>query len=87
MKKFTIPCDFSGTKYPMQIYIGNPNSKAHPLLYQAIWLRDTRNGTIPQEVMESFQKLQNIALENDVNFEELCMYALGDANKTPAENK
>ena len=28
--------------------------------------------------MESFQKLHNIAKENKVNFEELCMYALAD---------
>lgn len=87
MKKFTIPCDFGEVKYPFQIYIGHPNAKTHPLLYQQIWLRDQRGGSIPAEVMESFQKLHNIALDNKVNFEELCMYALDSNKKDTPENQ
>ena len=82
MKKFTVQCDFGDQRYPVQVYIGNPNKKTHPLLYQYLWLRDTRGGGIPNEVMESFKKLQNIAAENNVDFEELCMYALGSNNDT-----
>jgi hypothetical protein len=76
MKKFTIPCDFRGTQAPFTVYIGNPEAKHHPLQFQADWLAKERGGTIPQEVMESLQKLKDLADKNGVSFEELCEYAL-----------
>jgi hypothetical protein len=75
MKRFTIPCDFGGQKTPFHVYVGQP-TPGHPLKYQAAWLRVERGGKIPDDVMESFQKLYNIAKENNVSFEELCVYAL-----------
>ncbi len=80
MKKFTIPCSFGGQKAPFNIYIGEPGAKVHPLQYQALWLQEEREGQIPPEVMDSFQKLRDISLENGVSFEELCVYALGTAS-------
>jgi hypothetical protein len=80
MKRFTVPCDFGGKKSPFHIYIGDPNPKNHPLQNQAAWLSSERGGTIPAEVMESFEKLFKIAQENNVSFEELCVYALGTAS-------
>lgn len=79
MKKFTIHCDFAGQKAPFNIYVGEPCARRHPLQYQAQWLRTERGGTIPSEVMDSFQKLHDISRENGVSFEELCVYALGTA--------
>ncbi len=79
MKRFTIPCDFGGTKAPFHVYVQEPDPKKHPLLNQANWLQSERGGAIPPEVMESFEKLHNIAKENNVSFEELCVYALGNA--------
>ncbi|MDF5726839.1 MAG: DUF2610 domain-containing protein [Rhizonema sp. PD38] len=81
MKKFTIPCDFGGVKAPFSIYIGNPAPDSHPLKYQAAWLLEERSGTIPIEVMESFQKLYEISRDNGVSFEELCVYALDPSKK------
>jgi hypothetical protein len=78
MKKFTIPCDFGGVKSPFNIYVGEPRPGKHPLQHQSSWLSRERGGTIPQEVMDSFQKLLDISTENKVSFEELCVYALGD---------
>ena len=78
MKKFTIPCDFGGERRPIDIHIGMPGAKVHPLEYQAKWLSSI-GGTIPQEVMDSFQKLHQIALENGVSFEELCVHAFETA--------
>jgi len=49
-----------------------------------MWLAEQRSGTIPLEVMESFEKLQKIAAENNVSFEDLCVYALGSADEKPA---
>lgn len=79
MKRFTIEqCDFGGTKAPFHVYIGNPVPGSHPLKYQAAWLQEERGGIIPADVMDSFQKLYEIAKENEVSFEELCVYALGN---------
>lgn len=80
MKKFTIPCQFGEIRAPFNIYIGEPVADAHPLEQQAAWLLRERGGVIPVEVMDSFKKLQEIALENGVSFEELCVYALGTAS-------
>lgn len=81
MKKFTIPCDFNGQKHPFAVYVGSPDDDIHPLYFQQQWLSDQRSGTIPTEVMDSFLKLHNIAKENNVSFEELCMYAFGQASE------
>ena len=91
MKRFTIPCDFGGQKSPFHIYVGEPDPSKHPLQNQAHWLSSERGGNIPQEVMDSFQKLHDISKENGVSFEELCVYALGNAaanggQQPPAQN-
>lgn len=80
MKSFTIPCDFGGQKSPFKIYVGEPDPTKHPLQNQSHWLTAERGGSIPQEVMESFEKLHAIAKENNVSFEDLCVYALGAAS-------
>ena len=82
MKRFTIPCDFDGLKSPFHIYVGDPCADEHPLHYQSQWLKVERGGVIPPEVMESFDKLLAIGTENQVSFEELCVYALGTADKS-----
>lgn len=81
MKRFTVPCDFNGVKHPFHVYIGEPNPKKHPLQFQAWWLSSERGGTIPQDVMDSFEKLFKISQENGVSFEDLCVYALGAAQQ------
>jgi hypothetical protein len=84
VKKFMIPCDFPHGKEPFPLYIGEASAGVHPLEQQAAWLWRERSGTIPQEVMDAFQKLADIALENGVSFEELCVYALGESSEAPA---
>jgi hypothetical protein len=83
MQHFMIPCDFGGRKAPFPIYVGEPKADAHPLQHQSSWLSAVRGGSIPQEVMDSFEKLHKIAMENNVSFEELCVYAMGEALATP----
>ena len=55
--------------------------------HQAWWLSTIRGGTIPQEVMDSFERLHKIALENNVSFEDLCVYAMGTAAAEEGEAK
>lgn len=81
MKKFNINCDFGGQLAPFTIYIGKPESTHHPLHFQADWLSKQRGGMIPGEVMDAVAKLQDLAVKNDVSLEELCVYALGAAQK------
>lgn len=86
MKKFTVPCDFGGQKSPFTIYIGDPEAKHHPLHFQSDWLSKERGGSIPGEVMDSIAKLKDIADQNNVSFEDLCVYALGAAQQEGAQN-
>lgn len=85
MKKFSVPCDFNGTKSPFVVYIGNPKDDHHPLHFQADWLSKERGGTIPPEVMDSLSKLLDLAKKNGVPFEDLCVYALGVAQQEATE--
>lgn len=85
MKRFTVPCSFGDQKSPFHIYIGEADAEMHPIRYQAAWLQRERGGTVPEEVMESFGRLRDIALENKVSFEDLCVYALGAAENEEKE--
>lgn len=86
MKKFTINCEFGGTVAPFTIYIGKPEEKHHPIQFQAKWLSDNRGGNIPAEVMDGLSKIKDIAEKNNVDFEELCTYALQAALTSNAQN-
>ncbi|MCX7092019.1 MAG: DUF2610 domain-containing protein [Methylobacter sp.] len=86
MKRFTVPCDFNETKHPFHVYVGEPHKNHHPLKYQASWLAEIRGGTVPQEVLDSFERLHKIALENKVSFEDLCVYAMGTAASESEES-
>lgn len=79
MKKFDIDCDFGGQKSKFTIYIGIPQDGHHPLQFQAKWLSDEREGTIPDAVMDAVKQLYDLAKKNNVSFEDLCVYALGSA--------
>ena len=79
MKRFTIPCVFGDAKYPFHVYVGDPTPDLPPLKYQSAWLKEVRGGDVPQEVIDSFNRLVAIARENNVSFEDLCVYALGTA--------
>jgi hypothetical protein len=86
MKKFTINCQFGGQTAPFTVYIGNPESKHHPIHFQADWLSKERGGNVPAEVMNSLQKLLELAQKNNVPFEDLCTYAL-EAAQQPGEQQ
>ena len=86
MKRFTVACNFDGVAHPFHIYVGTPCPNCHPLKYQANWLQKVRVGVIPVEVMDSFERLQKIAIENSVSFEDLCVYALGTVSEEGASS-
>jgi hypothetical protein len=77
-----IPCRFSSATEQFPLYVGEPAADVHPLEQQAAWLWRERQGSVPAEVLDSFRKLLVIAQENNVSFEELCVYAMGEVTKT-----
>lgn len=86
MKKFTVPCTFGAQTSPFTIYIGKPKKENHPIQNQAHWLSKERGGKIPPKVMDSLEKLRDLAYKNNVSFEELCLYALTAAEKQEEES-
>ena len=91
MKRFKVPCSVGGRTEQVDVYVGNPRSDSHPLQNQSRWLSEERGASISQEVMESFAKLHRLALDHDVDFEDLCVHAMEEiqarqAAKSEAEN-
>lgn len=84
VKKFTTNCSFGGRTSPVTLYIGNPVKGNHPLSFQSKWLSQERGGNIPQNIMDSFAKLSEIAEKNKVSFEELCSYVIDEINANQA---
>lgn len=73
-----IDCDFGGRIAPFPVHVGEPKPDSHPLQHQANWLQVERGGTIPPDVMTSFETLHRIAQENNVSFQMLCTYAFSE---------
>ena len=87
MRRFTLKATYPeiGQK-DFFVYIEFPHLEFHPLRFQTLWLKQVREGTIIKEVSESLRKLKTIAYNDQVNFADLCTYALGTA-KGPTADK
>ncbi len=79
MIKFTIMCDFNGKQSPVIFYLGYPLPENHPIKFQMNWLGSEKGGQVPGNIVESLEKLQKMALDNNVDFVELAQHALMDA--------
>ena len=86
-QKFTTNCEFGGKKIPVTLYIGNPAPNLHPLAFQGKWLNKEKGGNIPNGIMQSFEKLKNIADGSKLSFEELCKYVVEELNSSGALEK
>ncbi len=74
VKKFSVDCDFSGTKHKVDFYVGNPAEGNHPLSFQSKWLAENRHGHIPEDLMNTFSQINDISTQNKVPFEDLLEY-------------
>ncbi|MGN7678298.1 MAG: DUF2610 domain-containing protein [Anaplasma sp.] len=81
VKKFIIPCEFGNKVSPFAIYIGEPRPDAHPVQHQNTWLSKERGGSIPEKVKNSLEQLHELAKKNGICFPDLCVYALGVAER------
>ena len=77
MKRFTVPVEFSGTKYPFHIYVLSGRNGYKQVQDQFIWVKEYRGGIVPVEVEDSFRRVNKSAVEHNVDFLELCTYELG----------
>ena len=85
--KFNVPCAFGGQTSEVAIFIGSPESQHNPIYFQSKFIQDVKGGVIPQSVFDSLEKLQKLAIENGVPFEELCRYALGSISSSESHEE
>ena len=77
--KINVICDFAGQKSPVDFYIGYPLQENHPIQFQMNWLGSNKGGNVPSNITESLKTLQQMAIDNDVDFLELVEHAMMDA--------
>jgi WD40 repeat protein/TPR repeat protein len=77
--QFTIPC--TPTDQDFTANIGEPSDDYHPLAMQLHWLKHIRGNFIADDAIDAMKKLYALAKKNNVNFVELCAYALKDEEK------
>jgi hypothetical protein len=86
VKKFSLPCDFAGGQSsPVDFFIGKPMQDKHPLEFQSKWLSSNKDGQVPSNIMNSISLIQKLAHDNNVPFEDLCLYAINLANDPNTE--
>ena len=86
MKRFTVPIICGAFKTPFQVYIWDWRLDESPTDAQFTWIEQARGCEVPDDVVESFQKLYTIARENDVSFSDLTVYALENANNAQEQD-
>ena len=84
MKKLSIPCTFGPQNHSVDFYVGQPKVDKHPIQNQSSWLSSARGGAVPDNVMQSLEKLHDLSTKNRVNFADLCEYAVGTAGDNNA---
>ncbi len=76
IKEFKIPCSINNQGSTVKVYMGNPDPDHNPISHQVEFLSKERGIAISQEILDTLDKLKEIASENGVPFVELCEYAL-----------
>jgi tetratricopeptide (TPR) repeat protein len=71
-RSFTLIPDFGGIKYGFEVYITNVAWPKHPLEDQARWLKEVRGGTISQDIMDVFTRLNKQAHDTNKTLIEVC---------------
>lgn len=80
--RFTVPIKCGESKVPFHIHVWDWKYDYSMVEDQEKWLKQARGCEMPKDILESFQKLFNIAIKNNVSYRELTVYAL-DKNKKP----
>lgn len=78
-KRLTVPAYFDDVMIPIDFYLLEW-PEHYPFLGiddQLKWLKEARGGKVAPELSEAIRELHKTALENNVSFGDLCIYALG----------
>jgi hypothetical protein len=84
--KCSVPCNFNGQTTKVDFFIGNPQVDVHPINFQAKWLSDVKGGSVPQNFMDSIQKVRELAEREHVSIEDMCLYTINMANGIEQED-
>ncbi len=87
IKRFTVPVNFAGKMFNFYFYVFTGPRGYAELQDQFRWIEERRGGEVPNEVQASFRRLNAIANENNVDFGELCVYALANADTSTNEKE
>lgn len=87
LKKITIPVDFAGKNCPFDVYLFSSPRGYAELQDQFRWIKHFRGGEVSSKIRASFLKLNTLAVKKNVDFAELCVYALNAAKEDPANGK
>lgn len=81
LKRFSVPITCGVAPSTFDIYIFDWERVEPPTTAQFDWLQAERSCTVAPAVRDSFNRLWEIALENNVSFTDLTVYALGAAQQ------
>lgn len=82
MKGFKVPITCGEqTEIPFEVYVWDWSRDYPQTDPQAAWIEQARGCEFPQDVLESFRKLYQIAQKEGVSFTELAVYALASARE------
>lgn len=73
--KVKIPCYIDGQKTIVDVFIGRPKDHGNPLGFQSKFLSENKGVRIPDSIINSFNKLVDIAKKYDVSLQDLCLEA------------
>lgn len=77
MKRFTVPIVCGTVNSPFNVYVWDWELDYAPTTDQFTWIEKARGCEVPDDVVDAFQKLYDIARENNVSYQDLAVYALG----------
>lgn len=75
MKFFTFNADGGDVR----VYVGEPKASNHPFANQSTWLGKERGIQIPADIMKAADQLHKMAIEHDISFCDLYLYAISTA--------
>ncbi|MEO0397629.1 MAG: DUF2610 domain-containing protein, partial [Cyanobacteria bacterium P01_A01_bin.137] len=87
MKRFTVPITCGTFTSPFHVYVWDWELDYAPTRDQFTWVEQARGCEVPDDVVDSFQKLYDIARENNVSYQELTVYALNQASNNANGNE
>jgi hypothetical protein len=88
MKQFNLIVDhILGSKHPIDYYISNNHKHMLPILYQSLWLKEERSMTSPCDIRDSMIKLYGLAVQHNMNIQELVASAMQSADDEKNEEE